>query len=275
MSRVVRLTVPPVRELIRDVMRAYDDNDLLTFASAIAFQVLFALLPFALFAIGLLGAFGLTEVWRHDVAPELKQSVSPAAFQLLNSTALKVLGSQNVFWITAGLVISAWEMSSAMRAVMDVFDRIYEVGRKRSLKERYVVSVVLAVVVGGLLLMATAVFMLGPLTGTFLTVARWPLSVVLLLAAIAAQLRFAPAEPQPVRWVSMGTVLVIVAWLITSLAFAFYIRDIADYGTVYGGLASAFIAFEYIYLAVAAFVTGAQIDRLVRERARADMAGVA
>jgi membrane protein len=267
--------VPNVRALIRDVLRAYGDNDLLTFASAIAFQVLFALLPFALFAIGLLGAFGLTDVWKHNVAPELKQSVSPAAYQLLNSTALKVLGSKNLFWITAGLVISAWEMSSAMRGVMDVFDRIYEVDRKRSLKERYVVSVVLAVVVGALLLIATAVFMLGPLTGPLLTIARWPVVVLVLLAAIGVQLRFAPAEPQPVRWVSLGTVLVIATWLITSVAFAFYIRDIADYGTVYGGLASAFIALEYLYVAVVAFLTGAQLDRLVRERARADMAGVA
>jgi membrane protein len=259
--------VSSFRRLVRDVWRAYDDNDLLTFASAIAFQVLKALIPFALFAVGLLGAFGLTEVWQREVVPGLKGSVSPEAFKLINSTVLKVLGSKNLFWVTAGLVIALWEMSSAMRGVMDAFDRIYEVDRERSAKERYLVSLLLAVVVGALLLGATAVFMLGPLAGAVLSVLRWPIAVVLLLAALWVQIRVAPAEHQPVRWVSLGSILVVTAWLVTSVAFAVYVRDFADYGSIYGSLAVVFLTFEYVYFAVAAFVTGAQIDQLVRERA--------
>jgi membrane protein len=267
--------MPPLRELVRDVWRAYEQNDLLTFASAITFQVVFALIPFTLFAVGLLGAFGLTEVWNREVVPSLKDSVSPEAFKLINSTVLKVLGAKNLFWITAGLVIAVWEMSSAMRGVMDAFDRVYETRRKRGAKERYAVSVLLAIAVGTLLLTATAVFMLAPLAGTLLSILRWPICVLLLLLAMAVQLRFAPAEHQPVRWVSFGSVVVVAAWLITSVAFAFYIRDLADYGSIYGSLAAVFIGLEYIYFAVTAFVTGAQLDQLVRERARADTAGVA
>ena len=268
MSRVARAGMSSLWRLVRDVWRAYDSNDLLTFASAIAFQVLKALIPFALFAVGLLGAFGLTEVWQREIVPSLKDSVSPEAFKLINSTVLKVLGSKNLFWVTAGLVIAVWEMSSAMRGVMDAFDRVYRVRRERSAKERYVVSVVLAVVVGGLLLAATAVFMLGPLAGTAASILRWPVSVLLLLAALWMQLRMAPAEHQPVRWVSVGSIVVVVAWLATSVAFAVYVRDFADYGSIYGSLAVVFLTFEYIYFAVAAFVTGAQIDQLVRDRAR-------
>jgi membrane protein len=260
--------VPPLRELVREVLRAYRRNDLLTYASAIAFQVAFALIPFTLFAIGLLGALGLEDVWKQDVAPELRSSVSPAAFTLINSTALKVLGSKNLFWVTAGLVIAVWEMSAGMRAVMGAFDRIFGSHRTRSARERYLVSIGLAVVVGVLLLAATAVFMLGPAVSGVLTILRWPVSAALLLAAIAVQLRFAPADRQAIRWVSLGSLLVVGAWLGTSLAFAFYIRDIADYGTVYGALAVVIIAFEYLYLASVAFLTGAQLDQIARERAR-------
>jgi membrane protein len=260
--------VPPLREPVRALLRAYRRNELLTFASAIAFQLAFALIPFTLFALGLLGALGLEDVWKHDVVPDLHSSVSPAAFTLINSTALKVLGSKNLFWVTAGLVIAVWEMSAGMRAVMGAFDRIYGTRRSRSPRERYLVSIGLAIAVGLLLMLAIAVFMLGPLVSGVVTIVRWPASAALLLTAIAVELRFAPADPQPIRWVSLGSGLVVGAWLATSLAFAFYIRDIADYGTVYGALAVVIIAFEYLYLASAAFLTGAQLDQLARERAR-------
>ena len=43
-------------EAVRGVLRGYEEHDLLTFASAIAFQVLFAIIPLALVGLGLLGA---------------------------------------------------------------------------------------------------------------------------------------------------------------------------------------------------------------------------
>jgi membrane protein len=256
-----------LQDLTREVVHAYDANDLLTFASAIAFRVLFAFIPFALFAFGLLGVFGLTGVWRHDVAPDLSHAVSPQAYSLINSTVLRVLGGQNLFWVTAGLAIAVWELSAGTRAVMDVLDRVYCCERKRSVKERYLVSISIAVVAGLLLLAATALFMLGPLVSGALTFVRWPVSALLLLAAVAVFIRHAPADRPPLAWVSVGSLLIVGTWLAMSVGFAFYIRNLADYGSVYGALAVVIITFEYVYLTSLAFLTGAQVDQLIRERA--------
>lgn len=256
-----------LQDLTREVVHAYDANDLLTFASAIAFRVLFAFIPFALFAFGLLGVFGLTGVWRHDVAPDLAHAVSPQAYSLINSTVLRVLGGQNLFWVTAGLAIAVWELSAGTRAVMDVLDRVYCCERKRSVKERYLVSISIAVVAGLLLLAATALFMLGPLVSGALTFVRWPVSALLLLAAVAVFIRHAPADRPPLAWVSVGSLLIVGTWLAMSVGFAFYIRNLADYGSVYGALAVVIITFEYVYLTSLAFLTGAQVDQLIRERA--------
>ena len=37
-----------------------------------------------LFVTGLLGFFGLSEVWRSDIAPDLRDSVSNAAFTVID-----------------------------------------------------------------------------------------------------------------------------------------------------------------------------------------------
>ena len=42
-----------LRAAVREILRLYKENDILTYASAISFQVFFALVPMALLALGL------------------------------------------------------------------------------------------------------------------------------------------------------------------------------------------------------------------------------
>jgi membrane protein len=48
-----------LREVLQGVARGYCEHELLTFASAVAFRALFAIIPLALFGFGLLGGLGL------------------------------------------------------------------------------------------------------------------------------------------------------------------------------------------------------------------------
>ena len=255
-----------VREAAREVLAAYARNDLLTAASAIAFQVAFALVPLALFGFGLLGLLGLDTVWSRDLAPDVRSAVSPPVFEIADSTVRKVLGGRQLFWVTFGLLLALWEMSGATRSVMGVFDRVYGSTRSRSFLERYLTSFALAGIAGGLLLLTTAVWAVGPLLADVLVLLRWPIALLLLSAVVAALVRMAPADRQPVEWVSFGSLLVVVAWLVTSVGFAFYVRDVANYASLFGALSVVIVAFEYLYLAAVAFLTGAQLDALIRER---------
>src|SRR3954453_15367395 len=110
---------------MKRLLRAFEENDLLTYASAISFRVLFAVVPLTLLGLGLLGAFGLTEVWSSDVAPHVKDQASGPAFQVIDDTVRKVLAEKQLFWVTAGALIAIWEVSGAMRAMMTVLSRIY------------------------------------------------------------------------------------------------------------------------------------------------------
>src|SRR4051794_26219862 len=100
------------------IVRRYAEHDLLTYASAISFQVFFALVPLTLFALGALGFLHLDGVWRDDIAPELRPNVSPAAFTVIEHTADAVLQRRRLFWVTIGAAITIWEISGAMRAIM-------------------------------------------------------------------------------------------------------------------------------------------------------------
>jgi len=272
--RAVRL-----RTVAQGVIRGYADHDLLTFASAIAFQVLFALIPLALFGFGLLGGLGLQEQWTRQWGPEVRHSMSPAAFAVLDDTVMRVLGRQQVFWMTGGAVLAVWKVSTATRAIMDVFDRIYGSRRSRSFAERLWVSLVLGSVVGALLLCAAASVVLGDdvlhAIGVVSPVAvwlRWPVALAFMFGVVAFLIARAPAERRPLRWVTFGSVVVVASWVATSVVLAAYLTSVADYGSVFAALATVVVVLTYLYAASAAVLTGAEIDALLSARL-ADDAG--
>src|SRR5207245_2672569 len=75
----------PVRWWVREIADGFKRNDLLTYASAISFQILTAVIPFLLFALALAGVFHLNEVWRDHVEPQLRANFSPGLFAVLRS----------------------------------------------------------------------------------------------------------------------------------------------------------------------------------------------
>jgi uncharacterized BrkB/YihY/UPF0761 family membrane protein len=87
----------PLRALTLDVVRSFQRNGLVYFASGIAFRVLLALVPFLLFLLALMGFLDLEEIWRKDVAPEVKKAASESAFRLVDETVRQVLSQKQVW----------------------------------------------------------------------------------------------------------------------------------------------------------------------------------
>src|SRR3954451_7827790 len=270
-----------VRGATRETLRLFKENDILAYASAISFQVFFALVPMALLALGLLSAFGANGVWTHDLAPTLKQNLSGPVYHAVDDTVRKVLADQHLFWVTLGAAIAVWEVSGAMRATMQVLNRVYGVEEKRSFRRKLWESIVLSTAVTFMLLLAAAVVKVGPraartvfgegaLVSVLSFLASWGAAVALLFLVVAIVVRFAPDTRRPVRWVTFGGVLVIVGWIGMSLLYGFYITSLANYASVFGNLAVVMVTLSYIYLSAIVFLSGVQLDSLIRHQVDAE-----
>ena len=263
------------RALVRELVDAFDRNDLLLFASAMSFQVLTAVVPVLLFVLGLLGLLELTEVWRSDVRPSIAESVSPAAMKVIDDTVTRVLGSKQVFWITAGAALAVWQVSGGVRAAMDVLNRVHGVQEDRPWRARHVRSLWLAAVLIALIIAAAAVVNLtpllygdpGPALGVLLLLARWAAAAALLALAVGLLVHRGPDFEQPLSWVSVGTLLVIGAWVVMSAAFLAYLTHVASYGSLFGNLATVVVLMAYVYASTITFLVGIQVDALLRDRA--------
>jgi membrane protein len=258
----------------REVAAVFRDHRLLIQASALGFRMLLALIPLLLFAVGLLGFLNLEEVWKSDLSPTARRSLSPAAFTLVDDAVTEVLTRKAVFWVTVGALIAVWEGSGVVRAAVRILNAIYEVKEERSDARRFLLSGLIAAAIEALVIVAIA---MAPLAGEIapdgalgflVRVCGWILCALALLAAIGLLVRAAPDVERPLRWVSFGAVLVVVSWIVTTVLFWVYVTELASYESVFGHLATAFIGLEYLFVSATVLIGGLVVDSLIERRSR-------
>jgi membrane protein len=67
--------------------------------------------------------------------------------------------------------------------------------------------------------------------------------------------------------VTFGAAVSVGGWIAMSLIFAWYVRDVADYTSLFGNLATLIVVLEYLYLSAIVFLTGVILDARTRQRA--------
>nr|MBA2522286.1 YihY/virulence factor BrkB family protein [Solirubrobacterales bacterium] len=110
----------------------------------------------------------------------------------------------------------------------------------------------------------------GPLAGMISFLVCWTVGATLLFALVAVVVRFAPAIERPLRWLSFGAAIIVVASAAMSILFGLYISTFASYASVFGSLATVFILIEYVFLLAVIFLGGIVVDSLLDGRERHD-----
>lgn len=265
------------RDALNGLVDRFRQDDLLVEAGAISFRILLALIPALFFVIGALGFLGLDEVWRSDIAPDLRSNVSMPAYTLLNDAVINVLTSQQFFWVTIGLGLALLQLSSVVRACHQILRRIYGVrGDDDGFFTHLGSSIAVGAAAGSAILVSLAVVRLGEpvienllgsglIEGLLSFLARWAVALSALILAVGLIVRTAPGLDRPLHWISFGAVLVVFGWAAMTILFSLYLTQIADYGSIFGNLATVFILIEYLYLVTIVFVGGLVLDALVEE----------
>jgi membrane protein len=258
---------------LRELVGSFGERHLMTWASALSFQLVTAVVPFLLFALGLIGFLHLTNAWQ-DISANLKPHMSHDAFKVIDDTGKKVVGQKQLWWVTIGFGLAIWEVSGGIRTIQGGLNLIYNCDESRGWYERMWKSLLLALAVSALILSAIAVAWAGPLfygnvgqpLGALLFLGRWAIAAVLLACATAITVRWGPDGYQPAGWVTVGTTIVVGAWIVASILFGIYIRFIASYGSIFGNLATIVVLFAYIYISAIVFFAGDISDAMRRQR---------
>src|SRR5438093_498256 len=149
-----------LKQLASQVAAAMDRHGVLTDATAIAFRMLFALAFLSLTGLAFAGAVHLEGIWSHQIGPNIARIVSPNFYRELDHSVDQVLTARRWWWLSVGLVLTVWQVSSGVRALMTALDSIYEVKDRRPFWVRMGISIGLAALIIATLFVIAAALLL-------------------------------------------------------------------------------------------------------------------
>ena len=253
-----------------------NQDHLSAFAGSLTYRAIFAVLPFLTFLISLLGLFDARDLVA-DVLASVRPTLPGPAYNFLSSSAkqLTVRGENTAFGFGAliSILVSLYGLSGAFRAVMEAMNVMYGVEESRSFVKKYLISIGLAVGVVSLLLSAATLAVAGPgiaraLLGDSIArylwyVLQWPVLVLFVLIAFAAVYFFAPDVQQTFKFITPGSLIAVLLWLIFTGLFSLYMNT-ADF-TAYGAVAGAVIFMLYLYYTSFILLLGAEMNQIVED----------
>jgi membrane protein len=255
-------------------------HQILNSASAISFQALKSLVPLALFGIAALGTVGLSDVWTKGLRQSFARQLTPTAFTAIETAVEKIFADGSPALPFFAGVLLLWYVSGLVRACMGGMNLIYETREQRSFRRRWGISLALAVGVAVAIVTSILVVTAGPRLArsgylhAVLLIVRWPLAALLLGFAVGLLAHYGAAERRQLRWTSVGSAVIVAAWLVESLLFSLYVRGPANFKSASGGLIVFLVLAAYLYTASIIFLVGIQIDELLRKDASPHERGI-
>ncbi len=101
---------------------------------------------------------------------------------------------------------------------------------------------------------------------TVWAVVQWPIVFLLVAFGVALIYYFAPDADQDWAFITPGSALATVLWLLASLGFRFYVQNFSDYNATYGALGAAVLLLLWLYVSGLAVLVGAELNSENRAR---------
>jgi membrane protein len=263
--------------------RQIGEDRLLAVAAGVVFYGLLALFPAV---TALVSFYGLFADWS-TIADNLAAMaiIMPSdAIEIVRDQVARVLSKGEAtlsLSFAFGLAFALWSANAGMKAIIDALNVVYEETEKRGLIRFNLVSLAftLGAILVALLSLAFVVLFplvlarvgLGPLTEAIIGVVRWPALLVLIILGLAIIYRYGPSRRiARWQWISIGSLLACVLWMLGSAVFSWYLASFANYDATYGALGAVIGMMMWMWLSVIVILAGAELNSEIEHQTAED-----
>jgi membrane protein len=262
---------------LKRTVREFKEDKLQHWAAALTYYAILSIFPALLVMVSLVGLVAdparVTKVLT-DTVSELGPSTAASTFQGPIESITSNRGAAGVLFVV-GVVAALWSASSYVSAFTEACNSIYEVGEGRpfwrlkplQLAVTFVLILLAAFVALALVLSGPIATALGSSLGmgdTALTLwrfAKWPAMIVLVLLIFGVLYYTSPnARVRGVRWVTIGALVALLAWIVASVVFAIYVANFVSYDKTYGTLGGVVVFLLWMWITNMAILLGAELN---------------
>jgi membrane protein len=250
-------------------------NNLSLLAAGVAFYAFLAFVPLIASVVLIYGLVGDPVTVAGSI--DLLRGIAPQdVLNILQEQLLAIVNSNKAaqgLGLMLAILFSLYGAMRAATAMMAALNIIYEEHETRNILRTTGVAaaitlgMVLVAVIGtsAISLFTYASNFLAPYLGAatalLIQLGTWAFAGALISATFAMFFRYAPdRRAAKLRWLSIGSLLSTLLWLLITLGFGFYVSNFGNYNATYGSLATVVVFLMWLFLSAYAVLIGAQLN---------------
>ena len=256
--------------------RAYYDIDrehLLQMAAALSYYFVLSLFPALIFLSAIVAYLPLPDLFNQAINL-MSRFVPGDSMGIVKKVLSDVVSPNRGTFLSFGILGTLWAASGGFAATIEALNIAYEVKETRPFWKTRLLAIGLAFLIGGLLLLALSVMIVGPRFGEWLAAKvhlsqlfvwawpyiHWTLAVAFTILAVEALYYLAPNVKQRFLATLPGAVLAVGAWIGLSYVLGIYFRSFANFNKTYGTLGAAVALMVWLYWTGFAMLVGAELN---------------
>jgi membrane protein len=262
---------------IKRTAKEFQEDNLSDWAAALTYYGLLSLFPALIAMVSLIGIFGDPRSTTESLT-EIISEIGPAsAAETFEGPIRSITESSGTAGIALilGLLASLWSASGYTGAFMRASNVIYETPEGRPFwKLRPLQLLVTLGMIILLTLLALSLVLTGPVVEAVAgplgigstavdiwDIAKWPVMALVFLLMIAVLYYASPnVKLRGFRWVTLGSLVALVVWIVASALFAFYVSNFSSYNKTYGTLGGLIALLVWFWISNLAILFGHQLN---------------
>jgi membrane protein len=283
-KRLSKLVLPgfdgvPFGQVLSFVKKGFRKGVLVTRASSIAFNLLMALLPATIFLFTLIPFIPIPNFQKELI--ELFENVLPVnAFSFLETTIIDLVTNKSGGWLLTMFIATIIFSTNGIHAIIHAFVVSAHSFQSRSWIHQRKISILLLLIVVLMIALAGFLVIFGKMFVNYLVeidilerslvigivvLIKWILVIGLLFLAISFLYYLAPARKSDFRFISPGSSLATILFIVTSLGFSAYVNNFGQYNRLYGWIGTLMVILVWLYLNSIALLLGFELNVSIKD----------
>lgn len=272
-----------LRDVAGRVIKRFEDDKVVLLSAGVAFFFFLALIPAMAAGISIYALVTSPT----DIVDQAQQFLAGAPteisgfltdqLQRISSQAGQTLG-----WSAgAAMLFAVWSASAGTARLIEAVNVAYDEKDDRGFLHRRGIAFVwtlgiLVFAIGGLLVGSSVLDTLrtadlAPWVRTAGTILFWIGLGIVMALGLSITYRYAPYRDEPEwRWVSWGSIIAVVLWVIATLGFQLYVSNFGSYDQIYGSLGAVIIFMLWLLITTVIIILGAEINAELEHQTAVD-----
>mgnify|MGYP000908857756 CR=1 FL=1 len=245
-------------------------DDIPGMAAQLAYFFLLSLFPLLIFLVTLLPYLSITQEYLMSYIRDF----APGESMALIETSLNEVLDKNVKLLSFGVIATLWSASNGIHAIVSAFNKAYDVKEDRSFIVARGIAVFLTIGMVLVIVVALLLPVFGKQIGLFLfselglseqflkvwNALRWLFSSIFLFLVFTGLYWIAPNKKITCLSAVPGAIFATIGWVVTSLAFSYYVGNFGNYSATYGSIGAIIVLMIWFYLSGLVIIIGGEVN---------------